>query len=180
MPGKSRLAALGRASPDIPARITHTQRSHSLRQLLRPSFQTDVSSRAAHGSSFRSEELWDVSCQGQLLPNPLPSLGNTAVRSQLPGLGCAGGKRLWAKRGSPTAPQAKSSSLPRARSLGAALLPLPLGGGVITPGKRVLPTSPCPAHGTPQALQPPHGQGGRKRDSNKQLRRNLVPLSGRI
>lgn len=140
MPGKSRLAALGRASPDIPARITHTQRSHSLRQLLRPSFQTDVSSRAAHGSSFRSEELWDVSCQEQLLPNPLPSLGNTAVRSQLPGLGCAGGKRLWAKRGSPTAPQAKSSSLPRARSLGAALLPLPLRGGCYHPREA------CPPH----------------------------------
>lgn len=50
----------------------------------------DISSWAAHGSSFRSEELWDVSCQGQLLPNPLPSLGNTAVRSRLPGLGGRG------------------------------------------------------------------------------------------
>lgn len=63
VPGRSRLAGPDGASLDTPARVTHTQRSHSLRQLLQLSFQMDVSGWAAHGSSFTSEKLWDISCQ---------------------------------------------------------------------------------------------------------------------
>ena len=74
VPSRSRLASPDGASLDTPVWVTHTQHSHSLRQLLRLSFQMDVCGWAAHGSSFRSEELWDISCRGQLLPNPLPSL----------------------------------------------------------------------------------------------------------
>ena len=70
VPGRSR------ASPDTPVRVTHTQRSHSLRLLLQPSFQADVSVWAAHGSCSRPDELRDSSFQA-------PSHLHNLVRSQL-------------------------------------------------------------------------------------------------